>query len=176
MSTLSRPGSSSPSLTFLGLSLLVQGTGQWEQGGSPTCASCGVAQPAHPPPHVLAPGTQLCGNLASALTPARTPCPCTRPPLSPGTGHPTEASCLGSLPVTTALPPEALGPFAGTPHLPREASPMPSSAVLPTRLGHWTAASASAWGRGALGSLQLGCPLSIRTWWTEQPWALPPQG
>ena len=47
--------------------------------------------------------------------------------------------------------------------------------VIPTGLGRGTAASASA-GAGALGSLWPGCLLSIRTPWTERPWALSPQG
>ena len=151
----------------------IAGAGHWSvgagpgsassaQGGSPTCASCGVAQPAHPPPRVLAPGT-------------RTPHPCTRPPLSPGTGPPTEASSLGSSPVTRALLPEALGPSQGLPTSPERPLPRPPLWCSPHALaaGPWRRLQR---GVGALRSLRPGCLLSIRTPWTERPWALSPQG
>lgn len=106
----------------------------WEQssGRTPsTCASCGVAQPG-PPPWSLAPGMQLCGNLASALTPSQDPTSLHSAPTVPWHRAPRGGLLSVLLAVTPASFPRPWGlcrdspvPPGDLPHPPLRCAPQP---------------------------------------------------
>ena len=159
MSTLSRLGSSSQSPASLHCWCWLW-AGRWSVGAGPgsgssprgdppsTCASCGVAQPG-PPPWPLAPGKQLYGNLASALTPSQDPTSLHSAPTVPWHRAPRGGLLSVLLAVTPASFPRPWGLCRDSPVPPGDL-PHPLCGA-PHSLGRWTAVSASAGGGGGPG-------------------------